>query len=310
VSKNVIPNTKNAYAALSAALAKARYTGKFPWYLIQDKVRSISWGDVGYSITDAESVVREASSLTPEQKEEIVRNYLRSRYSVRLAQWEGQGHRVMVVVEKDALYDIIRSIVRDQLGWDVSITFSRGFESATQAKEVADWVRGLRRKGITPVLLLAYDFDPSGEYASVRDFVFRVLMLASRRPAEELLDAWGGTDEEKGAVLKELTEEVGVKWEKVMLTWDQVVKYNIPPTPESEEVMEKLRRDPRRKWFVERYGNLYQAEVDALLALRVDEARRILDEAIRKYFDPRVYAQVKAKEEELRKKANELLGGS
>jgi hypothetical protein len=310
VSKNVIPNTRNAYTSLSAALARARYYGEFPWHLLHDKVRDISWGDVGYSVTDAERVVEELKNLTPEQKEQIVKDYLKSRYSVRLAQWEGQPYRVMIAVEKDALYDIVRNIVKTQLSWDVTITFSRGFESASQAKEIADWVKGLKKKNITPVILLVYDFDPSGEYASVRDFMFRVLALAKGRNVDRLFDEWveAKTDEEKQRILQSLTDEIGIKWEKVMLTWDQVVKYNIPPTPENEEVIEKLKRDPRRKWFVEKYGNLYQAEVDALLALNVNEARRILDEAIRKYFDPKIHEQIKAKEEELRKKVLEKLG--
>jgi hypothetical protein len=273
-------------------------------------VRDISWGDVGYSITDAERVVEELKNLTPEEKEQIVKDYLKSRYSIRLAQWEGQPYRVMIAVEKDALYDIVRNIVKSQLGWDVTITFSRGFESASQAKEIADWIKSLKKKNITPVILLVYDFDPSGEYASIRDFVFRVLTLAKGRGVDEIFDRWteSKTDEEKNKILEELTNELGVKWEKVMLTWDQVVKYNIPPTPENEEVIEKLKRDPRRKWFVEKYGNLYQAEVDALLALNVNEAKRILDESIRKYFDAKIYEEVKKKEEELRMKVMEKLG--
>jgi len=309
VSKNVIPNTKNSYTTLSAVLARARYYGIFPWHLIHDKVRDISWGDIGYSVADAERVVEELKNLTPEEKEQIVKDYLKSRYSIRLAQWEGQPYRVMIAVEKDALYDIVRNIVKSQLGWDVTITFSRGFESASQAKEIADWIKSLKRKNITPVILLVYDFDPSGEYASIRDFVFRVLTLAKGRGVDKIFDRWteSKADEEKNKILEELTNELGVKWEKVMLTWDQVVKYNIPPTPENEEVIEKLKRDPRRKWFMEKYGNLYQAEVDALLALNVNESRRILDESIRKYFDTKIYEEVKKKEEELRMKVMEKL---
>jgi len=309
VSKNIIPNTRTSYGSLSAALAKARYEGHFPWYLIHDKVREISWGDVGYSIADAEKVVEDLKNLTPEQKEEILKQYLQAKYTVRLAQWEGQKHRVMIVVEKDALYDIVRNIVRHQLGWDITITFSRGFESATHAKEVADWIKRMKGNNIVPVILLIYDFDPSGEYASIRDFMFRVLLLARGKQIDKLLSEWLGAkdDEERRKILDGLTNEVGIQWKKIMLTWDQVNKYNIPPTPENEEVIKKLQRDPRKKWFMEKYGNLYQAEVDALLALNIDEAKRIIDEAIRQYFDAKIYEQVKAREEELRRKAEELI---
>jgi hypothetical protein len=311
VSKNVIPNTKNAYITLSKNLAEARYFGKFPWHLLHDKVRDIWWGDIGYTITDAQRVVEELSKLTPEDKEKMLKEYLKSKYNVRLVQWEGQPHRVMIAVEKDALYDIVKNIVRYQLGWDVSITFSRGFESASQAKDIAGWIKSMKNRDITPVLLLVYDFDPSGEYASIRDFIFRVLALTKpKEVVKALFEEWEEADDERRErLLEALGKEVGVKWEKVMLTWDQVVKYNIPPTPENEEVKKKLERDPRKKWFVERYGNLYQAEVDALIALNIDEAKRILDEAIRKYFDAKIYEEVKKKEEELRKQVEEKLGG-
>jgi hypothetical protein len=309
VSKNVIPNTKNAYATLSAVLAKARYYGRFPWHLIHDKVRDISWGDIGYSISDAQKIVEELSKLTPEQKEQMLKEYLRAKYTIRLAQWEGQPHRVLIVVEKDALYDIVKSIVQVQLGWDVTITFSRGFESASHARIIADWIKGLKERNITPVILLIYDFDPSGEYASIRDFLFRVLALARGGDIEELFDRWTGAkaDAEKQAIIDELSSGVGVKWEKIMLTWEQVVKYNIPPTPENEEVRKKLERDPRKKWFLAKYGNLYQAEVDALLALNIDEAKRIIDGAIRRYFDQGIYEEVKRREEELRRQVAEKL---
>jgi hypothetical protein len=309
VSKNVIPNTKSFYNEFSRHVARARYLGEFPWYLLHDKVRSISWGDVGQGIPDAQRALEELSKLTPEDKERLLKEYLASKYEIRVRQWEGQPYRVMVVVEKDALYDIVKDIVRNQLGWDVSITFSRGFESASQAKEIAEWVRDLRRDCVTPVFLLIYDFDPSGEYASIRDFVFRVLALASKEEAGSLFKEWEEADDKaKEEILDSLSDRTGVEWKKVMLTLEQVVKYNIPPTPENEEVKKKLERDPRKRWFVERYGGLYQAEVDALLALNVDEAKRILDEAIRKYFDAKIYEEVKKKEEELRKQVRERLG--
>ena len=310
VSNNVIPNTRNAYTTLSRVLAEARYHGRFPWHLIHDKVRDITWGDAGYSIADAEKVLEELSKLSDEDKEKMLKEYLKSKYSIRLSQWEGQKYRVMIVCEKDAIYDIVKNIVRYQLNWDITITFSRGFESASQAKLISDWIVSQKQNGVTPVLLLIYDFDPSGEYASVRDFVFRVLALTKRdNDSERLFKYWDRSDDEgKMWLLNTLTNDVGVKWEKVMLTWEQVVKYNIPPTPENEEVKKKLERDPRKKWFMEKYGNLYQAEVDALLALNVNEAKRILDEAIRKYFDEEIYKQVKERERELKRQVEEKLG--
>ena len=308
VSKNIIPNTKSSYNRLSKRLAYYRYIGVFPWHLIQEKVRDLSYGDTGYSIPDAERIIRELEALTPEEKDKLLQEYLESKYSIRLSQWENQKYRVIISVEKEAIYDIVKNIVRHQLGWDVTIAFTRGFESATQAKKISDYILYLKAKNITPALLLVYDFDPSGEYIAMRDFLFRVLLLARNKDIKSLIKKWDrAEDREKEEILKFLLEEVGVEWKKIMLTWDQIVKYKIPPTPEHKEVIEKLQRDPRKKWFLEKYGNLYQAEVDALLALYPEEAKKILDEAIKSYFDYSIYQEVKSKEEELRKKVKEKM---
>ena len=91
--------------------------------------------------------------------------------------------------------------------------------------------------------------------------------------------------------------------------WDQVKRYNLPPEPQDPETRKKLERDPRARMFLEKYGFLGQVEVDAMFALYYDEAKKIIDGAIRKYFDFGRYREVVKKEEELRKKVVDLLGG-
>ncbi|MEM1672327.1 MAG: hypothetical protein QXT86_09795 [Archaeoglobaceae archaeon] len=94
-----------------------------------------------------------------------------------------------------------------------------------------------------------------------------------------------------------------------MLTWDQVKRYNFPPVPQDPDTKRKLERDSGARMFMEKYGCLGQVEVDAMVALYYDELRRILDEAVRKYFDFNKYQEVAKKEEELKKKVSDLLGG-
>ncbi|MEM4554146.1 MAG: hypothetical protein QXI86_07985 [Ignisphaera sp.] len=101
-----------------------------------------------------------------------------------------------------------------------------------------------------------------------------------------------------------------------MLTWDQVKRYNFPPVPQDpdtkrklDDTKRKLERDSGARMFVEKYGCLRQVEVDAMVALCYDELRRILDEAVRKYFDFNKYQEVAKKEEELKRKVSDLLGG-
>jgi len=317
-SLGLLPNTRSAWVEFSRRLASARYFGEFPWWLVRDGGgRKILWGDLGQSVEDAERVLQEVEkvkSLSEEEKHKILEEYFREKYRVTIRKWEGQPHRVLVIVEKEASFYDIDTIVNRHLSWDVSVAFARGFESATYAKMIADWISDLKAKNITPVLLFCYDFDPSGEYASIRDLAFRVLALVVAREGADvakLFKRWerAKKDDEKLEILNELTEKTGVKWEKVILTWEQVRKYNLPHTPEFEDVIKKLQRDSRKKWFKEIYGGLYQAEIEALIALQERKVvTEILDSAIRKYFDEEVYQQVKAKEEELRRKVEEKLG--
>lgn len=310
VSRGVVPNTRGAYKALSEKVARARYLGEFPWYLIRDETRTFKWGEYGQSIADAQRVVEELRRLAPEEKERLLRDYLSSRYTVRLSRWEGQRCSILIVVEKEAQLDAVDKMVNTDLRWDVSVTTSRGFESATAVRQIADWVGSVKRKGRTPVLLLVFDWDPSGEYAGVYDLVFRVLALLDGETARTLRE-WerARTLEEKGGLVRRLAERHGLVFEKVMLTWEQVRKYGLPPVPQDEEARRKLERDSRARVFAEKYGFLGQVEVDAMVALYYDEAKRLLDEAVRRYFDPKVYEEVKRREEELREEVKKLLGG-
>lgn len=308
VSKNIIPNTKSAYRTLSEVVARARYLGEFPWSYIRDETRQFAWGEFGRSIADAERALNELQNLTPEEKERLLKETLQRRYEIRISRWEGQQYSVLVVVEKEAQYDAFYKIVNIDLQWDVSITTSRGFESATAVKNISEWVQSVKSKNRTPVLLLIFDWDPSGEFASIYDLVFRVLMLMEQRRGK-LLEKWASLRslDKKGVLVQELAEKHSVVFEKVMLTWEQVQKYSLPPEPQDENVKRKLLRDPRARMFMEKYGFLGQVEIDAMISLYYDETKRIIDEAIRKYFDFKAYEEVKAKEEELRRRLGTLI---
>ncbi|MEM2197295.1 MAG: hypothetical protein QW290_09470, partial [Sulfolobales archaeon] len=85
----------------------------------------------------------------------------------------------------------------------------------------------------------------------------------------------------------------------------QIERFNLPCTPESAEELEKLKRDSRFKKFVDKWG-LVRVELDALVALRLDNFKQILVDSIKKHFDYEVYEKVtKKREEELKAKADE-----
>jgi hypothetical protein len=289
VSKGVIPNTVSAYKRLSEVLAKARYEGRFPWYLLKDVTRR--------RVDKELPTYYPTSPLSPEELRKILEDYI-SRYAdVRLNPWEDQKYRVIVVVEKEALADAVDRFVSEVFPFGVyQVRVIRGYDSATDIHELAETVESIPPTQV-PVVLQLGDYDPSGEDI-VRDFRERLRMLSRRSD---------------------------IVFEKVAVTLDQILDLQLPARPESVEEIQKMRRDPRYKSyiaklqqlaeadervrkFIENYGSPeIRVELDALVALKPEEFKRILKTAIERYFDWGVYESVtKPKEEELRRQAEEV----
>lgn len=289
VSKNVIPNTKSAYKRLSSVLAKARYNGKFPWYLLKDVTRKHYYLEP-----------RSYYPTTPLAVEDLMRileEHINNYSNVSINPWEDQKHRVIVVVEKEALAEPVRKFISD--AWDYGVyqvRVIRGYDSATDIHELAETVEFIPQSQ-TPVVLQLGDYDPSGEDI-VRDFRERLVMLAERSD---------------------------IVFEKVAIVLDQIIDLQLPAKPESIEEIEKMRRDPRYRSYIEKIMQLAEqdrrvaklielygsheirVELDALVALHPDKFKEILKQAIERYFDREIYERVtRKKEEELKRKADEV----
>jgi 5S rRNA maturation endonuclease (ribonuclease M5) len=211
--------------------------------------------------------------------------------------WEDQPYRVIIVVEKEALGDLVAKFVEGVWEYGVfAVRVIRGYDSATDVHLLAETIAELPESQ-KPVILQLGDFDPSGEDI-VRDLRERLMMLSKR------------TD---------------IIFEKVAVTLDQIIELQLPAKPESIEEIQKMRRDPRYKGYIEKLTSLAQldervrrliemygspeirVELDALVALAPDTFKRVLRNAIEKYFDWQIYNTVtKQREEELKKKAEEV----
>jgi len=287
VSKNVIPNTRNAYKRLSEVLATARYKGLFPWHLIKDTSRKV------YSCE--KSTYYPTRPLSPEELKEILINYVESYSDVRVNPWDDQPCRVIITVEKEALGDIIYRFAREIWCGVYQVRVLKGYESATMLHDLAETIKMMDVKKVA-VLHLG-DYDPSGED------IFRDLM--------ERLEA--------------MKVEKEVVMEKVAVTIDQIIELQLPAKPESIEEIEKLRRDPRYKAYIEKMKELakkderiaklveaygsheVRVELDALVALHPEKLKKVLEDAVLKYFDVEVYEEVtEKKEKELKEKAEEV----
>ena len=271
VSDGIIPNTKSAYKRLSAVLAKARYQGKFEWYLIKDETRPV------HSMERFEYYPSEP--LNVEELLERIKREIESYTDVSINPWEDQECRIIMVLEKQALADIVYTFIKEVFPFGIyKLIVIRGYDSATDIKRIADYVEGITFQKKKAVVLILTDFDPSGEDIA-RDLRERVRMLIHDDIEEKTI------------------------FEKIAVTLDQIEKYKLPATPESAEEIVKMQRDPRfKKW---KHG-LFRVELDALVSLVPEEFKQILKSAIEKYFDWKVYEEVtKKREEELKKKAEE-----
>jgi hypothetical protein len=289
VSKGVIPNTVTAYQQLSRRLAKARYDGEFPWYLIRDTTRR--------SIRLERETRYPDRPLTAEELKSILEYYIKNYVNVSVNPWEDQPYRVVVVVEKEALGDLIAKFIEEVWGHGVyAVRVIRGYDSATDIYLLAETIASLPENQ-KPVVLQLGDYDPSGEDI-VRDLRERLMMLSRR---------------------------ADIVFEKVAVTLDQIIEMQLPAKPESLDEINKMRRDPRYKKYIERltllaeldervrklidmYGSPeIRVELDALVALQPERFKQILRSAIEKYFDWQVYEEVtKKREEELRLRAEEV----
>lgn len=289
VSKNVIPNTVYSYQKLSRVLAQARYRGEFPWYLLKDATRRSIWME--------RQTYYQTKPLTADEIKSIIESYINSYYDVSVNPWEDQPYRVVVVVEKEALADAVSKFISEVFSFGVyQVRVIRGYDSATDVHNLAEILESIPSKQ-APVVLQLGDYDPSGEDI-VRDFRDRLRMLSKR-----------------GDII----------FEKVAVTIDQIIDMQLPAKPESLDEINKMRRDPRYRKYIERimsmaetdervkklievYGSPeIRVELDALVALRPDDFKQILRQAVEKYFDWSIYNTVtRAREEELRKKAEEL----
>jgi len=283
MSKGVIPGTKRAYQTLSRKLARARYEGVFPWDLLRDVTRKSTYLEWTTSYA--------TKPLTAEELKRQLEYYIDTHFDTYVNPWDDQPYKIIVVVEKEALFDSIRKLINELFPFGVyKLVAIKGYDSATNIKELADDLKDISYKGKIPVVLALGDFDPSGEDIP-RDARDRLKMLSG----------------------------VDFIFEKVAVRKEHVLSLGLPPAPESEEEISKLKRDPRYpkylarlmgdpelKELAERYGGLVRVELDALVALRLDVFKEILKKAIEKYFDYDIYNNItKKKEVELKTQTEE-----
>ena len=215
-----------------------------------------------------------------DRKLSIIKNIPKD-YLNFIPRWHNQPEYVEIWVEKDAMSDILQSILE---GMDVRIIPHKGFTSLTLLYECVERMKQQKMSGKNVHILYFGDFNPSGDYM-VNDLSKRMKRL--------------------GLKLDE------IDFNKIAVTPEQIKKYVLPFNPD-KTTAEKMKRDPRTIRFVKKYGDLYAVELDALPALIPVEFKKLVIQSVEQFFDKDIYAEIISKysadeiHELLKNKINQL----
>jgi len=266
-SANIIPLTKSGYKSLDAKMVQMRRNGSIPWGFFAVKR--------GTSITASQY-------LTPDQWANYWIGRLKeasARYV--LPRWFGQENLVELWIEKDGLLGAASNWLSDlditcrapggQCAWEFIHTSMRSIQEE------------LEEQGKTEVhILYLGDLDASGMA------IPRVLQEQGIPYFEEHF----GMD--------------AVDFKIIALTPQQVKDNNLPEMPESDEVLQKIQRDPNLKWYRQSYPDMF-TELDAFFALSTAEAKRTIREAVEGLFDVAQYKKSRKLEQDNKDEVQDIV---
>jgi hypothetical protein len=223
VARDLHANTPENYKRLGVTLLNARDAGLSSWSAIEDRTRSMNdhaaWDSPADIITEAARSYREDP-------------------------WRGQGHRVEVWVEKDALVGVI-AVVCDE--YRVPYCATRGnygqIEIYKAGKRFADHIAD----GLTPTVLHLADHDPTG--------------IDMTRDCADRLSLYARAD---------------VEVRRIALNIDQVRRYRPPPNFVKEG--DSRTGDYRRRFGTDDCWELDALAPDVIADLIRDEVVALIDE--------------------------------
>lgn len=193
VARGALPNDMASYKRTSKVATAAREAGLIEWDDIVDRGRR---------------------PLIPREYASIYEYVSASAGGFRRYRWEGQEEYVELLVEKDALTEVLAPVASK---YHVTMTANRGYASASAMHELADRISLQTGFGFRPCVLYMGDHDPSG-MDMVRDVRDRLRRFGAFAPVE-----------------------------RVALNMDQIREHGLPPNPAKAS-------DPRAGSYVSEYG--------------------------------------------------------
>jgi hypothetical protein len=250
VSLEVMSNNQGKYQYLSEFTARARENDELPIDCFADRSRRV--------VQDFNDIYQ-----SPGQYVGKIIDYLENApkdYRNMIPRWHEQPEYVEVWVEKDALADTLKSILRNR---QVRIVPNRGFSSVPFSYDNIERLRDFQSEGKNVHILYFGDLDPSGE------FIDKVI--------DKKLVKYG---------------LYSVDFKRIAVTEEQTRQFNLPQNPDPE-TLRKLRKDTRAKSFMSRHdGQLFQIEVDALQAYAPEEFKNLVQQSVDQYYDLKIYNEV------------------
>jgi len=154
VAENIYKNTDQNYKSLASLVSEARMAGIVDWDNIKDLTRTTKQLDTHEGITQYLQTLNE---------------------HYRLQKWKNQKHYVEVMVEKQALENILHPLCEK---WEVAFTANRGYSSSSSLYERGKYLQSMRDvEGKRVHVLYFGDLDPSG-YAMSGDVKARLELFS------------------------------------------------------------------------------------------------------------------------------------
>ncbi len=279
-SLNTIPMTRQGYKALDAKIVEMRKSGEIPWGFFAVK-RGTS-DEAGVPIPLPRNFQTTIPYVTTEEWVEFWIESLRDAAdNFNLPRWYGQKNLVEVWVEKDGLLGATSNWLEDL---QVTVRAPQGYGAwefiHSSLQSIKKELKSQKKEAVH--ILYAGDMDPSGKQIPY------FLEKEALAHFEELLG-------------------VRVQFKEIALSPEQVRKYHLPEVPDSQEVIDKIHRDSRLKWYQERYPPNMFVELDAFYSLATKAAKELIRGEVQALFDPKVFKKTRKEEEAMRETVAEAV---
>ncbi len=194
---------------------------------------------------------------------------LPSGYKKLIPKWHNQEYHIELWTEKNAMVGTFGSILE---GLDVRIVYNRGFDSMGHSWETYQRMKKAWKQAKKVRILYCGDLDPSGD--AMDDII------------KENMNVCFDVEEYKRRGLYDFTR-IGVLYE-------HIDKFKLPKITDPKVIKKLLgdsekKGDPRTKRFIEKYHELFQVEIDAMVAFARDELKDMIWNHIKIYYDQLIY---------------------